>query len=43
VIASARKQTTEWRKHASEVLKSGAATAAVAVGGGGGGKDKKKK
>ena len=53
IIAAARNQTKEWRKHASEVLaQSGKTALAAAAAGGGGGakaaaadaaKDKKKK
>ena len=46
IIASARKQTSEWRKHAGDVLKASTATSAAALGGGGAkaaDKDKKKK
>lgn len=33
IIAAARNQTKEWRKHASEVLAQSAKTAAAAAGG----------
>ena len=34
IILAARNQTKEWRKHASDVLATGAKTAAAAAGGG---------